>query len=79
MPEIEPRIVQTVVQYSAITSLEDNAASLARFLRRTEIGTELHQQWLFSSTGLLNRSALHIEQACTEIRVFRFKTPCISH
>jgi len=40
------RIVQIVVKYSAITSLDisDNGQY---YLRSTDIGTELHQQWLF--------------------------------
>jgi len=47
MPEIEPRIVQIVVKYSAITSFEDVSDNSQCCLRGTDIGTELHQQWLF--------------------------------
>ena len=46
MPEIEPRIVQIVVKYSAITS-PDKYDSGQCCLRGTDIGRELHQQWLF--------------------------------
>jgi hypothetical protein len=47
MPEIEPRILQIVVKYSAITPLEDIPDNDQCCLTGTDIGMELHQQWLF--------------------------------
>jgi hypothetical protein len=47
MPEIKPRIVQIVVKYSAITSLEDIPDNGQYCFRGTDIGMVLHQQWLF--------------------------------
>lgn len=65
MPEIEPRIVEIVVKYSAITSLEDISDNGQCCLRGTTARSCINSGC--SSTGLLNKSALRIIQVCTEI------------